>query len=137
MEAALEIKNSIREKFHFTVNIGISDRKVLAKMASDFKKPDLVHTLFSYEIKEKMWPLPVEDLFMCGHSSVETLRKLEILTIGDLANTNPKILLSHLKSHGQTLWNFANGIDNSKVETLQEKAKGIGNSNLGLSSPIL
>ena len=128
LTAAEEIKNSIYEKFHFTVNIGISNRKVLAKMASDFQKPNLVHPLFSYEIKEKMWPLTVDNLFMCGASSVETLRKLEILTIGDLANTNLDILLSHLKSHGQTLWNFANGIDDSSVETFQEKAKGIGNS---------
>ncbi len=126
--AANEIKNSIREKFHFTVNIGISDRKVLAKMASDFQKPDLVHTLFSYEIEEKMWPLTVDNLFMCGSSSVETLRKLEIITIGDLAKTNPEILASHLKSHGITLWEFANGFDNSKVETVPAQAKGIGNS---------
>ena len=128
LAAAHTIKDQIYKKFGFTVNIGISDRKVLAKMASDFQKPNLVHTLYSYEIKEKMWPLPVEDLFMCGHSSVEALRKLEILTIGDLANANLDILLSHLKSHGKTLWNFANGIDNSTVETSQEKAKGIGNS---------
>ncbi|MBQ8038408.1 MAG: DNA polymerase IV, partial [Lachnospiraceae bacterium] len=101
---------------------------VLAKMASDFKKPNLVHTLYSYEIEEKMWPLPVEELFMCGHSSVESLRKLEILTIGDLAKANPKILYSHLKSHGKMLWEFANGVDDSKVETLREKAKGVGNS---------
>ena len=128
LTAAQTIKDQIYKKFGFTVNIGISDRKVLAKMASDFQKPNLVHTLYSYEIEEKMWPLPVEDLFMCGHSSVEALRKLEILTIGDLANANLDILLSHLKSHGKTLWNFANGIDNSTVETSQEKAKGIGNS---------
>lgn len=126
--AAMEIKNSIREKFRFTVNIGISDRKVLAKMASDFQKPDLVHTLFSYEIKEKMWPLTVDQLFMCGASSVETLRKLEILTIGDLARANPAILSSHLKSHGITLWEFANGLDSSKVESIPAQAKGIGNS---------
>lgn len=128
MDAALEIKNSIREKFHFTVNIGISDRKVLAKMASDFRKPDLVHTLFSYEIKEKMWPLTVDNLFMCGSSSVDTLRKLEIFTIGDLAKADPGILSSHLKSHGITLWQFANGLDSSKVEPIPAQAKGIGNS---------
>ena len=128
LEAAATIKDSIYEKFHFTVNIGISDRKVLAKMASDFQKPNLIHTLFSYEIKEKMWPLTVDNLFMCGHSSVEQLRKLEILTIGDLANADPQILVSHLKSHGLTLWEFANGIDNSKVEPLPQQAKGIGNS---------
>ncbi|MBR5597644.1 MAG: DNA polymerase IV [Lachnospiraceae bacterium] len=128
IEAANTIKNLIFEKFQFTVNIGISDCKVLAKMASDFQKPNLVHTLFSYEIKEKMWPLTVDNLFMCGHSSVETLHKLGILTIGDLAASEPSILISHLKSHGKTLWEFANGIDNSKVEPLPEKAKGIGNS---------
>lgn len=128
LHAAEEIKNSIREKFHFTVNIGISDRKVLAKMASDFQKPDLVHTLFSYEIQEKMWPLTVDNLFMCGKSSVETLRKLEIHTIGELAKANPAILTSHLKSHGLTLWEFANGIDSSKVEPIPSPAKGIGNS---------
>lgn len=126
--AAEEIKNSIHEKFHFTVNIGISDRKVLAKMASDFRKPNLVHTLFSYEIEEKMWPLSVDNLFMCGAFSVETLRKLEILTIGDLAKADPEILSSHLKSHGVTLWEFANGLDSSKVEPIPPQAKGIGNS---------
>lgn len=126
--AAEEIKNSIYEKFHFTVNIGISDRKVLAKMASDFRKPNLVHTLFSHEIEEKMWPLSVDNLFMCGASSVETLRKLEILTIGDLAKADPEILSSHLKSHGITLWEFANGLDSSKVEPIPAQAKGIGNS---------
>ncbi len=126
--AATFIKDSIYEKFHFTVNVGISDRKVLAKMASDFKKPNLVHTLYSWEIKEKMWPLPVSSLFLCGHSSVETLRKLGILTIGELANADRTILESHLKSHGVTLWEFANGIDSSKVTPEPSKAKGVGNS---------
>lgn len=128
LAAAEEIKKSIQEKFHFTVNIGISDRKVLAKMASDFQKPNRIHTLFSNEIEEKMWPLTVDNLFMCGNSSVTTLRKLEIFTIGDLAKTNPDILTSHLKSHGLTLWEFANGIDSSKVEPIPAQAKGIGNS---------
>ena len=136
LSAANEIKDAIFEKFHFTVNIGISDKKVLAKMASDFQKPNLVHTLFTYEIQKKMWPLPVENLFMCGHSSVETLHKLEITTIGDLATANPSILTSHLKSHGITLWKFANGIDNSRVEPLPSQAKGIGNSTT-VSSDII
>ncbi len=128
-EAAAEhIRTRIRESLGFTVNIGISDRKVLAKMASDFKKPDLTHTLYSYEIQEKMWPLPVSSLFLCGHSSVETLHKLEIRTIGDLARSDVSILTAHLKSHGQTLWEYANGIDDSIVETEQAEAKGIGNS---------
>lgn len=126
--AAAFIKDSVYEKFHFTVNVGISDRKVLAKMASDFKKPNLVHTLYSYEIEKKLWPLPVSSLFMCGHSSSETLRNLGIRTIGDLAHTPVEILTAHLKSHGVTLWEYANGIDSSSVGVVPAKMKGIGNS---------
>lgn len=126
--AAAFIKDSIYEKFGFTVNVGISDKKVLAKMASDFKKPNLVHTLYSWEIQKKIWHLPVSSLFLCGRSSVETLRKLGILTIGELAQADPDILESHLKSHGLTLWNYANGRDDSEVLPEPAKMKGIGNS---------
>lgn len=127
-EAATQMKDYIRDTFGFTVNVGISDRKILAKMASDFKKPDLVHTLYSYEIEKKMWPLPVSSLYMCGKSSVDTFRKLEILTIGDLAKADPEILSLHLKSHGKLLWNYANGLDDSVVEPETADLKGIGNS---------
>lgn len=128
LAAATEIKDTIYEKFGFTVNVGISDKKVLAKMASDFKKPNLVHTLYQSEIQEKMWPLPVSDLFGCGKSSVQALKTLEINTIGDLAKTDPEILKAHLKSHGLGLWEYANGIDDSTVEPIQAAAKGVGNS---------
>lgn len=128
VEAANIIKASVRERFGFTVNIGISDRKVLAKMASDFEKPDKVHTLFVSEIRQKMWPLPVSELYMCGKSSAEHLYKLGIRTIGDLAKYDLDILESNLKSHGKLLHDFANGIDNSIVSTKHERLKGIGNS---------
>lgn len=126
--AAHSIREQIRERFGYTVNIGVSDVKMLAKMASDFSKPDKVHTLFSWEIREKMWPLSVASLFMCGKSSVQTLNKLGIRTIGDLAQTDRQILSAHLKSHGVMLWEYANGIDPSKVAPVPEEAKGIGNS---------
>ena len=126
--AAHSIREQIRERFGYTVNIGVSDVKMLAKMASDFSKPDKVHTLFSWEIREKMWPLSVASLFMCGKSSVQTLNKLGIRTIGDLAQTDRQILSAHLKSHGVMLWEYANGIDPSKVVPVPEEAKGIGNS---------
>lgn len=128
LECARMIRENVRERFGFTVNVGISDRKVLAKMASDFKKPDMTHTLFVSEIKEKLWPLPISALFMCGHSSVEALRKLEILTVGDLAKADPAIIEMHLKSHGKLLWEYANGIDSSAVFSEPSKCKGIGNS---------
>lgn len=128
LDAAFLIKNGVREKFGFTVNVGISSNKLLAKMASDFEKPDKVHTLFPEEVPVKMWPLPIGELFMAGRSSVETLKKLEIQTIGDLANTDLELITLHMKSHGRMLWEFANGIDNSSVQSEQEEAKGIGNS---------
>ena len=127
-EAACSIKDQIRSRFGFTVNIGISDKKVLAKMASDFQKPDRVHTLYTREIPKKMWPLPVSSLYMCGKSSTATLEKLEIRSIGDLANADKNIIASHLKSHGLLLWEYANGIDDSCVMSVPEKAQGIGNS---------
>lgn len=127
-EAAYTIKDSVKNTFGFTVNVGISDKKVLAKMASDLEKPDKVHTLFTSEIKEKMWPLPVGDLYMCGRSSQDYLYKLGIRTIGDLARFDKDILSQNLKSHGSMLHDFANGIDDSDICTVHERLKGIGNS---------
>lgn len=126
--AAFEIKDEVLRRFGFTVNVGISTNKLLAKMASDFEKPNKVHTLFPEEIREKMWPLPIRELYMAGASSVRTLEKLEIRTIGDLARMDPAIVELHLKSHGRKLWEFANGIDDSLVESEPAEAKGIGNS---------
>ncbi len=126
--AAFEIKDAIYREFGFTVNIGISVNHLLAKMASDFEKPNKVHTLFPEEISVKMWPLPVSELYMAGKSSVGVLQKLEIRTIGELAKSDSKLLELHLKSHGRTLWEFANGIDGAKVIRGRVENKGIGNS---------
>lgn len=126
--AATLIKDTVRKTFGFTVNVGISCNKLLAKMASDFQKPDKVHTLFPEEIPAKMWCLPVRELFMVGKSAAATLEKLEILTIGDLAHTNVSILESHMKSHGRLIWEFANGWDDSPVQTEESELKGVGNS---------
>ena len=126
--AAFEIKDAVYREFGFTVNIGISTNHLLAKMASDFEKPNKVHTLFPEEIQVKMWPLPVSELYMAGRSSVEVLHKLEIRTIGELAKADPKLLELHLKSHGRTLWEFANGINGEKVIREHVENKGIGNS---------
>jgi DNA polymerase-4 len=128
VDAALEIKDAVYQKFGFTVNVGISVNRLLAKMASDFEKPNKVHTLFPEEIPLKMWPLPVSELYMAGRSSVEVLHKLEIRTIGELAKADPALLEIHLKSHGRTLWEFANGKGSSKVIREHVENKGIGNS---------
>lgn len=129
IQAAFNIKNHIyRNELGFTVNVGISSNKLLAKMASDFKKPDRVHTLFPEEIKVKMWPLPVGDLFFVGRATVKKLHKLGIYTIGQLAQTDPEILRFHMKKHGEVIWHFANGRDVSVVESDRPANKGYGNS---------
>ena len=119
------IKDRIRDELSFTVNVGIGDCKLLAKMASDFEKPDKVHTLFLSEIQVKMWPLPVRELFTVGASTAEKLEKARIRTIGDLANTDlsrvQKLIGMKL---GQQIHDYANGIDPSPVLAAPEEAKG-------------
>lgn len=132
---ANRLKNEVKEKFGFTVNIGISEVKILAKMASDFQKPDKVHTLWKREIQEKMWTLPVSELYMVGKSSVTKLRNLGICTIGDLATTQPEFLEAHFKSFGKLIWENANGIGSDVVESEETAAKGVGNSTT-LSSDV-
>lgn len=128
LQAAETIKNRIKNELGFTVNIGISDNKLLAKMASDFTKPDRIHTLYTDEIKEKMWPLPVSDLLYVGKSTTAALHRLGIHTIGELASTDIEILRSNLKKQGEAIWNFANGLTVSMIETEPEANKGYGNS---------
>ncbi|MCI8542573.1 MAG: DNA polymerase IV [Lachnospiraceae bacterium] len=128
MEAAYRLKDEIRDTLGFTVNVGISSNKLLAKMAGEFEKPDKVHTLFPYEIQEKMWPLPVGELFSVGGASEQKLRRLGINTIGDLARADLGTLRAALKKHGEAIWNFANGRDLSLVEAESADNKGYGNS---------
>ena len=126
--AANRIRSQIKEELGFTVNIGVSENKLLAKMASDFQKPDRVHTLWREEIPAKMWPLPVSNLFFVGRSTARKLHTLGIDTIGELAAPDPYILKSHLKKHGEIIWAFANGIDVSVVQSQPPANKGYGNS---------
>ena len=128
VEAAEELKDRIREELGFTVNVGVAPNKLLAKMAGELKKPDLVHTMFPEEIPGKLWPLPVSDLFFVGRATAGKLRNLGITTIGELAATDPAILRSVLKKHGEVIWNFANGRDCSVVEFEPPPQKGYGNS---------
>ena len=114
---AYKMKDEIYSKFGFTVNIGIGNNKLCAKMASDFEKPNKVHTLFMNEIKDKMWPLPINDLFMVGKKTSEKLVKMGLKTIGNVANCDPNFLTKEFKSFGVEIWNHANGIDDSIVDS--------------------
>lgn len=128
LELAHFIKDDIKKKFKFTVNIGIGNNKLCAKMASDFEKPDKVHTLFKDEVVSKMWPLDVGDLLFVGKRTKEVLNSLKIYTIGDLAKADEKVLNKHFKSQGKYLKNAAYGIDDSKVEPRSSKNKSISTS---------
>ena len=125
---ANEINKKVKKELGFTVNVGVAHNKLLAKMASDFTKPDRVHTLFENEIPDKMWILPVSELFMLGKRTVPKLYNMQIKTIGDLAKTNKKILQDRFGKHGIMMWEYANGIDESEVKYIKEKPKGVGNS---------
>jgi len=126
--AAEALRSRINEELGFTVNIGISSNKLLAKMAGDFEKPNKVHTLFPEEIEEKMWPLPVRDLFLVGSATQTKLNRMGIYTIGDLARADVHLLQKKLGKHGQTIWHFANGRNADAVKPEQEANKGYGNS---------
>ena len=127
LEFASRLQKEILDELGFTVNIGIANNKLCAKMASDFTKPYKIHTLYQNEIKEKMWPLEVGELFGIGKKTVPKLNKLNIYTIKDLANTQPEILYPYFKNQSEHMINWANGIDNSPVINIPPEPKGIGN----------
>lgn len=122
---AYQIKEEVKKRFGFTVNIGIGNNNLCAKMASDFEKPDKIHTLFSYEIKDKMWPLPVRDLLYVGKNSVKKLNDLGIHTIGDLALSDINLLKPYFKNMSQDLIDRANGKDLSNLRDKNSSNKSI------------
>ncbi len=136
LETADTLRTRIADELGFTVNIGISSNKLLAKMASDFEKPNRCHTLFPEEIPKKMWPLAVGELFLVGRSARAKLALMGIRTIGDLARTDLALLQSHLGvKYGAMIHRYANGEDDSPVEPEEPENKGIGNSTT-LSSDV-
>lgn len=125
---AKEINLRVKEELGFTVNVGVAHNKLLAKMASDFTKPDRVHTLYEEEIPNKMWNLPISELFMIGKRTVPKLYNMGIKTIGQLAKTDEELLIKKFGKFGKMMWEYANGIDKSEVNYLPEKPKSIGNT---------
>lgn len=126
--AAHMLKNRIREELGFTVNVGVSSNKILAKIAGDLKKPDMVHTLFAEEIPEKLWPLSVRDLFTVGAATEKKLARYGIKTVGALARTDPAFLREKFGKHGESIWHLANGRSVDVLHTKKESNKSYGNS---------
>lgn len=128
MDFAKKLMTEIKETLGFTVNIGIANNKLCAKMASDFSKPSKIHTLFCNEIEEKMYILPIEDLFGIGKKTSLKLRNIGINTIGDLANYNQDKLSIYFKNQAIKMINSAKGIDNSEVISEIIESKGLSHS---------
>lgn len=126
--AAELMRRRINEELGFTVNIGISSNKLLAKMAGDFEKPNKVHTLFPEEMAAKFFPLPVRDLFLVGAKTERKLQMLGIYTIGDLAAADVRVLKKRLGKQGELLWHFANGRNADAVTPEPAENKGYGNA---------
>ena len=126
--AAEKLRQRIYEELGFTVNVGISTNKLLAKMAGDFEKPNKVHTLFPEEMATKLWPLPVRDLFLVGAATENKLKQMGIYTIGELAKADLQIIRNKLGKHGETVWHFANGRNAEAVTPEPAENKGYGNS---------
>lgn len=128
IKMADNIKNEIKETLKFTVNIGISTIKLLAKMASDFEKPNRVHTLYKNEIKEKMWPLNIEKLHGCGRATSRKLRNIGVKTIGDVAVLDKALLCSLLgEKSGEYIHESSNGIGSDEVREKSEDSKSYSN----------
>lgn len=126
VDVAVRLKDEVRSRLGFTVNVGIGSNKLLAKMASEFEKPDKVHTLWEEEVKEKMWPLSVRELLWVGKKTEEKLRAYGIHTIGDLAQRSIGSLSRIVgKKAAEQLYEYANGRDCSPVETEVPEAKSI------------
>lgn len=124
-----QIRERVKKELGFTVNVGIAPNKLLAKMASDFEKPDRCHTLWTEEIPQKMWPLPVRDLFFVGASAEKKMQSIGIHTIRDLAHCDLQILKFHLgDKYAAQILCYANGIDEDPVAKREPVSKGYGNS---------
>lgn len=128
LNKAYEINRRVKEELGFSVNVGVAQNKLLAKMASDFEKPDKVHTLYPTEVANKMWNMPVSELFMVGRKTLPKLEQMGIKTIGDLAKQESTILVKRFGKHGKLMWEYANGIDTSEVVYEYEQPKCIGNA---------
>ena len=129
-EIAERIRAEVKAELGLTVSIGVSFNKVFAKLASELKKPDAVTEISEENYKDIVWKLPVGELLFVGKSTVETLAKIGVYTIGDLAVADEALLNRFLGKRGRQLRVYARGEDTEpvKFEKKKEDLKSIGNS---------
>ena len=127
---AQEIRRGVKEELGLTVSIGVSFNKVFAKLASEMKKPDAVTVITRADYKKIIYPLPVTDLWLVGKSTAQTLAKIGVRTIGELAEADEELLTRFLGKRGRQVRVYARGEDNEPVkwEKTERDVKSIGNS---------
>ncbi len=127
---AERIRKEVKEELGVTVSVGVSFNKVFAKLASELKKPDAVTEITRENYKSKVWCLPVGDLLFVGKATAESLQKIGIRTIGDLAMADENLLSRVLGKRGRQLRIYARGEDKEPVraEKDREDLKSVGNS---------
>ncbi|THF83878.1 DNA polymerase IV [Cohnella fermenti] len=128
LEIADEIQRRVREDLSLPCSIGIAPNKLLAKMASDMRKPNAITVLRRRDVPALLWDKPCQTLFGIGKKSAEKLERMNIRTIGQLANADAKMLADKFGVYGEWMKRAANGIDNSPVEPEREAAKSIGHT---------
>ena len=129
VKIADEIRSRVKKEFGLTLSAGVSFNKFFAKMGSEYKKPDATTVISRDNFKERLWPLPINEMFMVGFASADKLKSIGINTIGDLAVADDGLLLSLIGKQGPLLKAYANGLDESPVETsdAKRKIKSVGN----------
>lgn len=130
VKIADSIRQRVKDEINLTCSIGISFNKIFAKLGSDYKKPDATTVFTDMDWREKVWPLPADDLLFVGRSTMSRLRKINVRTIGDLAATDREYISRYLGKAGEVLWRYANGLDDSPVAEAGHKReiKSVGNS---------
>ena len=130
LQIAEQIRQTVKKEIGITVSIGVSFNKVFAKLGSDMKKPDAVTLITKENYKNTVWKLPVEDLLFVGRATKTKLNSIGVKTIGDLATMDVKVLARMLGVWGKTLYEYANGYDQTPVndKRVESDIKSIGNS---------
>lgn len=125
-----ELRLRAKEELGLTLSIGVSFNKIFAKLGSDMKKPDATTVITPENYRQRVWPLPAEELLYVGPATKRKLRSRNICTIGQIACCSPQVLTSMLGKCGEMLWMFANGLENSPVRAAGKSAavKSVGNS---------
>jgi len=128
LQIAEAIQRRVREELSLPCSIGVAPNKLLAKMASDMRKPNAITVLRRREVPALLWDKPCQTLFGIGRKTAAKLERMNIRTIGQLAAADAALLKEKFGVYGEWMKRAAHGIDDSPVEPIREAAKSIGHT---------